>query len=212
MKDHPGIKAVVFDVGGVLLDWNPRHLYTELFDGDDEAMERFLADICSPSWNLSLDAGKPFAEGVAELCKRYPHQSDLIAAYHLRWEDMVRGAFEDTIALARRLKANRYPLYALTNFSSEKMALVRPRYDFFRLFDAMVVSGEIGLIKPDPAIYRHLLERLDLVAGETLFIDDSEINVAGARAAGLHTIHYRSASQLEAELSRLGLLTRVREA
>lgn len=200
------IKAVVFDVGGVLLDWNPRYLYTQMFGGDDEAMERFLAEICSPSWNLSLDAGKPFAEGVADLCTRYPHHSDLISAYDLRWESMVRGAFEDTVALAQRLKANGYPLYALTNFSCEKMALVRPRHDFFGLFDAMVVSGEIGLVKPDPAIYRHLLERLDLVAEETLFIDDSHLNIAGARAAGLRTIHYRSASQLSAELNRLGLL------
>jgi 2-haloacid dehalogenase len=200
------IKAIVFDIGGVLLDWNPRHLYTELFDGDDEAMERFLADVCSPAWNLSLDAGRPFAEGVAELCWRFPQQAALITAYDLRWEDMVRGAFEDTVDLARELKANGFPLYALTNFSCEKMALVRPRYDFFTLFDAMVVSGEIGIVKPDPAIYRHLLERFDLVADETLFIDDSAVNVAAAAAAGLRATHSQSAPQLSAELRRSGLL------
>ena len=200
------IKSVVFDVGGVLLDWNPRHLYRGMFDGDDEAMERFLADICSPAWNLSLDAGTPFAEGVGELCHRFPEQAALIAAYDLRWEDMVQGAFEDTVDLARKLKARGFPLYALTNFSCEKLALVRPRYDFFALFDAMVVSGEIGIVKPDPAIYRHLLERFNLVADETLFIDDSAVNVAGAAAAGLRTVHYCSATQLNAALTRLGLL------
>lgn len=199
------IKAVVFDIGGVLLDWNPRHLYKTMFNGDDEAMERFLADVCSPAWNLSLDAGKPFASGVAELCSRFPEQSALIAAYDSRWEDMVQGAFEDTVDLARTLKANGVPLYALTNFSSEKMALVRTRYDFFTPFDGMVVSGEIGMVKPDPAIYRHLLDRFGLVADETLFIDDSSLNVAGAEAAGMKAIHYCSALQLRADLSRLGL-------
>ena len=200
------IKAVVFDVGGVLLDWNPRHLYKTVFNGDDEAMERFLADVCSPAWNLSLDAGRPIATCVAELCGRFPDQSTLIAAYDARWEDMVRGAVEDTVDLARTLKANGVPLYALTNFSSEKIALVRPRYDFFALFDGMVVSGEIGMVKPDPAIYRHLLERFDLRAEETLFIDDSILNIAGAEAAGLNAVHYRSASQLRSELARWGLL------
>ena len=200
------IKTVVFDVGGVLLDWNPRHLYRTMFDGDHEAMECFLAGVCSPAWNLSLDAGKPFAEGVAELCGRFPDQAALIAAYDRRWEDMVQGAFEDTVDLARTLKANGYPLYALTNFSSEKMALVRPRYDFFTLFDGMVVSGEIGIVKPDPAIYRHLLDRFNLAAEETLFIDDSGVNVAGAATAGLRVIHYHSAAQLSADLARWGLL------
>lgn len=200
------IKTVVFDVGGVLLDWNPRHLYKTMFDGDDEVMERFLADVCSPAWNLSLDAGRPFASGVAELCGRFPERSALIAAYDSRWEDMVRGAFEDTVDVARTLKANGVPLYALTNFSREKMALVRPRYDFFTLFDGMVVSGEIGIVKPDPAIYQHLLERFDLRADKTLFIDDSPVNIAGAEEAGLNAIHFHSASQLRSELARWGLL------
>jgi 2-haloacid dehalogenase len=200
------IKAVVFDVGGVLLDWNPRHLYKTMFNGDNEAMERFLAEVCSPAWNLSLDAGKPFASAVADLCGRFPEQSALIAAYDSRWEDMVQGALEDTIDLARTLKANGVPLYALTNFSSEKMALVQARYDFFALFDGMVVSGEIGMVKPDPAIYLHLLERFDLRAEETLFIDDSTINVAGAETAGLNAIHYRSAFQLRSELAQWRLL------
>jgi 2-haloacid dehalogenase len=200
------IKTVVFDVGGVLLDWNPRHLYRELFGSDEGAMESFLAEVCSPAWNLSLDAGKPFAEGVAELCRRFPNHAALIGAYDLRWEEMVRGAFEDTVELAQRLKAKGFPLYALTNFSCEKMALVRPRYDFFTLFDAMVVSGEIGIVKPDPAIYRHLLDRFALVADETLFIDDSDVNVAAAAGAGLRAVRYHSAPQLRAELIRSGLL------
>ncbi len=200
------IKTIVFDVGGVLLDWNPRHLYRSMFDGDVEAMERFLADVCSPAWNLSLDAGTPFAQGVAELCGRFPEQAALIAAYDARWQDMVKGVFEETIDLARALKAKGYPLYALTNFSSEKMALVRSRYDFFTLFDGMVVSGEIGVVKPDLAIYRHLLDRFGLIAEETLFIDDAPINVAGAHAAGMKAIRYHSPSQLGDALTRFGLL------
>jgi haloacid dehalogenase-like hydrolase len=137
------MSAVIFDVGGVLIDWNPRHLYRKLFDGDaDDAMERFLAEVCTPEWNLRQDAGRPFAEAVAELAERFPEHADLIAAYDLRWEEMLQGAHVETVEIVRELRAQGTPLYCLTNSSTEKFPLMQRRFDVFDLFDGIVVSGE----------------------------------------------------------------------
>jgi 2-haloacid dehalogenase len=199
--------AVIFDVGGVLIDWNPRHLYRKLFDGDtDEAMERFLAEVCTPEWNLRQDAGRPFAEAVAELAARFPEHADLIAAYDLRWEEMLRGAHAETVEIVRELRARGTPLYCLTNSSTEKFPLMQRRFDVFDLFDGIVVSGEIGMVKPDPAVYRYLIERFGLEAPSCLFIDDVEANVAAASSIGMQAVRYRSAPQLRHELQRRGAL------
>jgi hypothetical protein len=129
--------------------WNPRHLYRELFAGDgDDAMEWFLAEVCTPEWNLQQDAGRPFAEAVAELTRRFPEHAELIAAYDTRWEEMVRGAHDETIEIVRELKTQGTPLYCLTNFSAEKFPSMRRRFDVFDLFDGTVVSAEIGMVKP----------------------------------------------------------------
>ena len=198
--------AVVFDVGGVLIDWNPRHLYRELFDGDGPAMEHFLTHVCSPVWNLMQDAGRPFAEGVAELSRRFPEHAALIAAYDTRWEDMVAGAIDETVAILRALEASETPLYCLTNFSTEKLPLCMRRFDFFEAFDGIVVSGEIGMVKPDRAIYDHLVGTYGLTPSQCLFIDDNQDNVAGARSAGWQALQYVSPGQLRQELSDRGLL------
>lgn len=195
----------VFDIGGVLLDWNPRHLYRKLF-ADEAAMERFLATVCTPLWNLSLDAGKPFAQGVAELVARFPEQAELIRAFDERWQEMVPRAFDDTVALLGELRARGRRLYAITNFSAEKLALERQRWPFLSWFDGMVVSGEVGLVKPGAAIYRCLLSGYGLAAGDCLYIDDAEINVAGARAVGMHAVRFETAARLRAELEAAGLL------
>ncbi|MBK8175392.1 MAG: HAD family phosphatase [Rhodospirillales bacterium] len=198
--------AVIFDVGGVLINWDPRYLYRTLFDGDDAAMERFLAEVCTPDWNRRLDAGLPFADGVAELIARFPEHAGLIAAYDLRWEEMVPGALSGTIAVVEALYAAGVRLYALTNFSAEKFPLVRRRFDVFALFDGFVVSGEVGLVKPDPGIYRHLLRRFDLEPASCLFIDDVAANVEGARAVGLRAEPFRGAEALRADLERYAIL------
>lgn len=199
---------VIFDVGGVLIDWNPRHLYRKLFGADsDGAMERFLAEVCTPEWNLRQDAGRPFAEAVAELTVRFPDRADLIAAYDARWEEMVPGAHDETIDIVRELKAQGTPLYCLTNFSREKFPLIRRRFDVFDLFDGIVVSAEIGMVKPDPAVYRYLVERFGLEAPSCLFVDDVEANVGAASSIGMQAVRYLSGRQLRRDLRMRQVLT-----
>lgn len=205
-----GPENVIFDLGGVLIDWNPRYLYRQLFDGDDAAMEQFLAGICSPAWNLSLDAGRPFADAVAELCGQHPHERLRIEAYHQRWLEMVAGPIRQTVTILEELHQSDVPLWALTNWSSETFALVRhdPAYAFLDRFRHIFVSGELRLIKPDPAIYRHTVARIGAPAASCLFIDDSHTNIAAAAAEGLQTHHFTAPERLRAELERLDLLGR----
>jgi 2-haloacid dehalogenase len=199
---------VIFDLGGVLIDWNPRHLYRRLFDGDEAAMERFLGEVCTAAWNLSLDAGRPFAEAVAELVERHPGERARIEAYHRRWIEMVAGPILPTVGILEELDASGTPLWALTNWSTETFALVRPdpRYAFLDRFRAIFVSGELRLVKPDPAIFRHTIEAIGVPTGRCLFIDDSATNVAAAAELGLHTHHFTAPDRLRRELERLGLL------
>ncbi len=199
---------VIFDLGGVLIDWNPRYLYRGMFAGDHAAMERFLADVCSPEWNLSLDAGRPFAEAVAELCGRHSDQRERILAYHERWLEMVAGPIPATVAILEELADALVPLWALTNWSAETFALVRndPTYDFLERFRAIFVSGELRLVKPDPAIYRHALDAIRAPASDCLFVDDAPRNVAAAAALGIRAHLFTGAEPLRAELAALGLL------
>ncbi len=197
---------VIFDVGGVLLDWNPRHLYRKLFDGDEAAMETFLATVCTPAWNNEHDAGRRFADGVAQLTERFPEHADMIAAYDARWQEMVSGAIGGTVAILRALKARGTPLYALTNFNTEKFALMRRHHDFFDAFDGIVVSAEERCVKPEPEIYRVLLSRYRLDPAACLFIDDKPDNVATARELGMAAITYHSPERLRADLEARRLL------
>lgn len=198
-------RVPVFDIGGVLLDWNPRHLFRKIFD-DEERMEWFLAHVCTSAWNLTADAGRPFAEGAAELIAAHPDWEDEIRAYDERWPEMIGGVLEETLALREALRARGHKIYAITNYPREKWALSLERWPFLRDFDGTVVSGEVGLLKPDAAIFDHLLSTYGLAAGDCLFIDDVAANAEGARAAGLQAHHFRDAAGLEAELRRHGLL------
>jgi len=202
-----GKLAIVFDFGKVLVDWDPRYLYRKLFPDDDTAMERFLEEIDFMNWNLQQDAGRPFAEGVAELCGRFPGYCDLIQAYDERWEESLGGPIWPTVEVLSRLKEAGYPLYGLSNWSDEKFRLVCAQYPFFDWFDDILLSGTVRLVKPDERIFRLLLERIGRPAGECLLIDDSAPNVEAARALGFEVIHFQSAAQLEAELSRREILS-----
>ena len=205
-QDRPS--QVIFDLGGVLIDWNPRYLYRGLFGGDEAAMERFLTEVCSPEWNLSLDAGRPFADAVAELSERHPAERERIRAYHERWLEMVAGPIRATVAVLDELAAAGVPLWALTNWSAETFVLVRddPTYAFLNHFRTIFVSGELRLVKPDPAIYRHVLAAIGAPAGACLFIDDAPKNVTAARALGIQAHLFTRAEPLRAELAELGLL------
>ncbi|MGA9865576.1 MAG: HAD family phosphatase [Acetobacteraceae bacterium] len=195
----------MFDLGGVLIDWNPRHLYRKLFDGDDDAMERFLTDVCSNSWNLRQDAGRGWAEAIAELSARHPAHAPLIEAFRTRWAEMLAGPIEGTVAILRELRNAGTPLYALTNWSHETFPIARERYEFLSWFDAIVVSGAERLVKPDPAIFTLLMERHGLRAEQLVFVDDNPRNADAATALGMHGIHFVSPAGLRADLAKLGL-------
>jgi 2-haloacid dehalogenase len=193
------MKDIVFDYVAVLVDWNPHHLYDKYF-GSVEKAEWFLNNICLYSWNIQMDGGKPFAEGVAELQAQYPEWSEAIAIYHTRWIEMMGGEIEGMSSLVQRLKAAGYRVFGLTNWSSETFPLVRDKYPIFSLMEGMVVSGEEHLLKPSAAIYNCLLERYGLRAEESLFVDDNLANVEGARAVGMQGVQFISAEELERTL------------
>lgn len=199
-------RTVIFDFGGVLVDWNPRYLYRRLFPGDPAGMERFLAEVCTTAWNQCQDAGRPWAEAIAELVARHPAQTDLIRAYRERWEETLGGPIDGSVAILGELRAAGHRLYGLTNWSDETFPLARPRFRFFDWFDGIVVSGEERMIKPDPRLYVRLLERYRVDPARAVFIDDSPPNVDAAIALGIHGIHFRSPPELRDELTALGLL------
>jgi 2-haloacid dehalogenase len=195
---------VVFDLGGVLIDRDPRHLYRSLFHGDHAAMERFLSEVCTPAWNQQQDAGRPWAEAVAVLQEQYPERAELIRAYYARWSEMIAGDIPATVAVLRALHAAGTPLYALTNWSHETFPIAEQRFDFLALFRGIVVSGSERLVKPDPAIYRLLVERFGLDPARCVYIDDNPTNVAAASELGMHAIHFTSPDALAGELCALG--------
>jgi 2-haloacid dehalogenase len=198
--------TVVFDLGGVLIDWNPRHLYRKLYMGDEAAMEKFLSEICTQEWNMQQDAGRTWAEAVAVLKAEYPRHADMIDAFHLRWHEMIGGQIDGTVAILQELHKRDVPLYALTNWSQETFFDTVNRFDFLSWFRGIMVSGAEKLIKPDPRIFQLLLDRYGLAAEYVVYIDDSPLNVKAAAALGMHGIHFVCADTLGAELANLGLL------
>jgi 2-haloacid dehalogenase len=199
-------RVVIFDFGGVLVDWNPRHLYRKLFGDDTAGMERFLAEVCNDEWNRQHDAGRPFADGVRELAVRHPAQAELIRAYRQRWDETLGEPIGGSVAILRELKDAGHRLYGLTNWSHETFPIGRARFAFFAWFDGIVVSGEERLIKPDPLLFVRLLERYGVDPAGAVFIDDVQRNVEAAAALGMHGMHFQSPEQLRAELGRAGLL------
>jgi len=198
------ISTVIFDLGNVLIDWNPRHLYRKIF-ADVAEMERFLAEVCHPEWNERQDAGRSWAEAIAEAIARHPTYEAQIRAYRDRWDEMLGGPIEDTVALLRDLRDCDVRLLALTNWSQDTFPIALERYEFLRWFEGILVSGGVGLIKPDPAIFRLLIERFSVDVPRAIFIDDSPRNVQGAREVGLRSIHFTGAATLRAQLRELGL-------
>ena len=196
----------MFDIGGVLLDWDPRHLYRPMFAGDEAAMERFLAQVCSPQWHAAQDLGYHVGQACRELAGQHPDQAELILAWAEGTEEMVAGPITGTVEILAELQRRGVACYVLSNMEAETFPLRRQRYDFLRSLDGQVISGLEKVAKPDPRIYRVLLERYELPPGRTLFIDDKAVNVAAARAAGMQALQFTSAPALRAELAARGLL------
>lgn len=200
------IKAIIFDLGGVLIDWNPDYVFDTIFT-DPLRKKHFYENICTPDWNEEQDAGRPIRLATEELVAKHPEWKDQIEAYYGRWEEMLGGAIEDTVEVFREMKeSGRYQFYALTNWSAETFPIALQRFDFLHWFDGRVVSGEEKLRKPFPEFYRVLLDRYALQPQETVFIDDNLRNVKAAEAIGIRSIPFQNASQLREALKKLRVL------
>ncbi len=195
----------VFDLGGVLVDWNPRYLYRKLFGGDDAAMEHFLANICTSEWNLQQDAGRSFAEGCALLKSQHPNYAEFIDAWFGRHHEMVAGPISGTVEILAALRAREVPLYALSNWSAETFPAARRRFDFLQWFRGILLSGEVRLIKPDRRIFQLFLDTFGIDAARAIYVDDLLPNVEAARTLGMHGILFTDPAQLRQELAKIGL-------
>jgi 2-haloacid dehalogenase len=198
-------KVLVFDLGGVLIDWDPRHLYRKLIDDEDD-IDTFLSEICTPEWNLKQDAGRALAEATVERISMFPEEKPLIEAFYGRWEEMLGGDIAETVEILRELKDRGETLYALTNWSGETFPIALQRFDFLQWFEGTIVSGTEKLAKPDPTIFHLLLDRYNLQANDCLFIDDSKVNIEAAGRIGFETHHFTSANRLRQYLTRSNLL------
>ncbi|MDM8518770.1 HAD family phosphatase [Anaerolineales bacterium HSG6] len=206
MTNNKHYPIIVFDFGGVLINWDPRGLYENLFEGDTVAMEKFFTEVDFMAWNLEQDKGRSFAEAVAVLSQEFPQYASFIAAYDERWEESISGPILETVEILRLLKQNGYRLFGLSNWSAETFPRIQHKYEFFNWFEGIVLSGAVKLIKPAPEIYNILLEQIGEPAEKCLFIDDSKPNITTANELGFMTIHFESPSQLKTELSMRGIL------
>ncbi|HET7014006.1 MAG TPA: HAD family phosphatase [Streptosporangiaceae bacterium] len=198
------IKAVVFDIGGVLLDWDPRHLYRQLIP-DPVQLDDFLDRICTRQWHLAHDLGEDTEQSCRELAANYPEYAELIMAWSRRGEEMIGGVLTQTVEVLSELRSARVRCFALSNMEPEKFVLRRARYDFFALLEGCVISGVEGVAKPDQKIFEILLSRYGLEPATTVFIDDVPANVAVARELGVVAIQFTTAAQLRSDLRDLGL-------
>ena len=198
------IDNVVFDIGNVLIKWYPDRLYRKLFAGD-AAMHAFYAETGLLKRNIEFDRGEPFADGITDLVARFPHHAEPLRAFDMRWHEMFDGTFEDSVALLAALRKAGVPNYAITNFSREKFDIALGQFPFLSQFDDIVVSADVRLVKPDPAIFRVLLDRQGLDPASTLFIDDSAANIAAANQLGLVTHHFVDPSALRRDFAERGL-------
>lgn len=203
-----GRSIVVFDLGGVLVDWNPRHLYRKLFNGDEQAMEHFLATVCTPSWNLQQDAGRPFAEACASLKLLHPAQADLIDAWFERYAEMLAGPISGTVEILKELRSQGIPLYALSNWSAETFPIALQRFEFLRWFRGVMLSGEVRMVKPDSRIFQLFLKTFAIDPAQAIYIDDHKPNVQAATAAGMHGVLFTDPDALRRELASVDLCSK----
>jgi 2-haloacid dehalogenase len=200
------INTVIFDLGGVLIDWNPEYVYRTIFDKEED-MKWFFQHICTSDWNEEQDAGRPLAEATELLVKQYPEHSANIRAYYGRWEEMLGGAIQETVDVLRYLKEQtNHKLYALTNWSAETFSIALQRYDFLHWFDGRIVSGEERTRKPFKEIYQRMIDRYAIDPSRAVYTDDNTRNLAPAAALGMHTIHFQTPGQFKKELEDLNVI------
>ena len=196
------INTIIFDLGNVLVDWSPMHVYRNYFDSD-EKMKYFFENICTSDWNEKQDEGRSIVEATEELIEEFPDWEQPIRDYYGRWTEMLKGPIPESVEILRQLKdSGKYKLYALTNWQAGLFDIALVRYNFLHWFDGRVVSGEEKMRKPFPEFYQRLLDRYHVKPSEALFIDDSLRNVKAAETLGIDSIHFTSPQQLKAELKK----------
>lgn len=205
MTTREPISSVIFDVGGVIADWNPHYLYRRLIP-DPAERERFLTEVCTGEWNAHQDRGRPFGEAVAELVTRHPEHRNLIEAFWRQWPKMLGDPIPGVADIVTELHGRRTPLYGITNWSAETYPIAVRKHPELTLFADTVISGEVRMSKPDPEIFRYSLKRFEIIPEQTVFIDDNPDNIAAAEALGINGVHFTDAATLRAVLERLDLL------
>lgn len=199
------IDSIVFDLGGVLIDWNPDYVFKHLFPEEKER-RWFLDNICTPDWNEEQDGGRSIAEGTELLVKKFPEHESGIRAFYGRWEEMLGGPIQGTVDILKQLVTNKdLKLFALTNWSAETFPVALMKFDFLHWFHGRIVSGEEKTRKPFPDIYQKLIDRFHIIPTKAIYIDDNIRNLHPAKELGFHVIHFQNPLQLREELSRLAL-------
>lgn len=201
---YKNINTIIFDLGGVLVDWKPEYLYQKVFKNDIEKMNWFLTHVCTPEWNIEQDGGRSIAEAEALLIKKFPEYKELILLFYKEWHHMFSGPIKENVALFKQLKASKkYKIYALTNWSAEKWDKALELFPFFKDFDGVVVSGKEKCRKPYPKIYNIILNRYHITPEKAVFIDDNLPNVIAAREMKINAIHFKTHKELLSELKKL---------
>jgi 2-haloacid dehalogenase len=199
------IETIIFDLGGVLIDWNPRYLYRKILKDEDQ-VSWFLENICTSEWNDEQDAGRSFEEATQQLIKKHPEWKEPITAWYSRWQETINGSIEKTVDILRVIKeSKKYRLYALTNWSAQTFPWALDNFEFLHWFEGIVVSGDEKTRKPFPEFYQILFDRYKVNPTSTLFIDDNIKNIHGGNQVGLKTIHFQSPEQLARELANFGV-------
>ncbi len=200
------IDTIIFDLGGVLIDWNPRYLYSKIFNTEEE-ITWFLENICTPEWNEKQDAGRTFEEATNELLEKFPDHSEAIKAWYGRWQETIRGPIHETVDILKAIKeSKKYRLYALTNWSSETFPWALKNFDFLGWFEGIVVSGDEKTRKPFHDFYHILLKRYNVEPSKAIFIDDNKHNYLAANEIGIDAIHFKSPQDLREELGKRGIV------
>lgn len=199
------IETIIFDLGGVLVDWNPEYVYLNEFNGDRKKMQWFFDNICTSSWNEEQDGGYLMADATEKRINLFPKYKKLIKMFYGRWEEMLKGEINGTVEILHKLKRKKYKLIALTNWSSETFPVAVKKFKFLKLFDGIVVSGKVKMLKPFPEIYNYTLKKYGLIANKSIFIDDRISNVDGAIKCGIHGIQFESPKNLIIALKKYGI-------